>query len=91
MQVEEINATEARNNFFILLKRSFLNKQKYLIRKGDIPMVYIVPVNYEDLKKAMPKKEKQMNILRQAAKLRKSMPKSSDSIKLIQEMRMHGK
>jgi hypothetical protein len=54
-------------------------------------MVYIVPVNYEDLKKAMPKKEKQMNILRQAAKLRKSMPKSSDSIKLIQEMRMHGK
>lgn len=91
MKTEELNATEARNKFFILLKQSFLNKQRYLIKKGDIPMAYIVPISSKYLDEDIYEKEKQLNILRKAAKLRKSMPKSPDSVKLIQDMRKHGR
>lgn len=44
-QIQNISATEARNNFFNVLKESYLEKKRFLIKKGGIPMVYIIPVN----------------------------------------------
>jgi prevent-host-death family protein len=91
MSVKQINATEARNNFFSLLKQSYLGQQTYLVKKGDIPMVYIVPVNHGNLEQAMLEKEKQMDILQQASKLRESISEGSDSVKMIREMRRYGR
>lgn len=55
-EAQRIGATEARNNFFKLLRESFLEKQPFLIEKGKIPMVYIIPVTAKTLT-AEPSKE----------------------------------
>ncbi len=41
---QRIGATKARNNFFQILQDSFMNKKPFLVEKGKIPMVYIIPV-----------------------------------------------
>ena len=43
-QLQLIKATEARKRFFELLKMSYLNKSRFLIEKGGIPVVYLTPV-----------------------------------------------
>ena len=58
VQVQTINATKARNNFFGLLKASYLQDQTFLIEKGGIPMVKILPVrNYAERKGVINKKK----------------------------------
>ncbi len=46
-KIQKIGATEARNDFFNLLTKSFKKKQPYLIEKGKIPTAYLIPVTLE--------------------------------------------
>ncbi len=80
--VQDINATKARNDFFNLLKKSYLDKETFLIKKGDIPMAYLIPVTIADNKDKV-KKE----VLKQAKELRKSMQKTSDSVDILRSIR----
>lgn len=87
-----INATQARNDFFNLLRESFLEKQSFIIEKGKIPMVYIIPAsegNWEQRLTAGRTKDRQL--LRNLEKLRGAMKKTADSVKLLREMRMYGR
>lgn len=42
-EVKRIAATRARNKFFEILRKSYLEKQIFLIEKGGIPIAYIIP------------------------------------------------
>lgn len=74
-----MGATEARNNFFVILENAFLNNQSYLIKKGNIPMAYISSVNTV--------KTGETDILDEILELKKKMKKGSDSVELIRQMR----
>jgi hypothetical protein len=41
--IKRIPVTKARNNFFKLLKKSYLENQVFLLEKGGIPLAYISP------------------------------------------------
>lgn len=90
--VQRIKATEARNNFFHLLKKSYLEKQTFLIEKGDIPMVYIVPTSEDIFKRDSTFQEvkKQLKILKKIEKIHQSMKVTSNSVSLLRKMRRHG-
>lgn len=79
-QIQVMGATEARNNFFSILEKVLLNDQKYLIKKGNIPMAYIVPPYAVD-------KEDNGDILKEILKLKKKMKKGGDSVVLLRQMR----
>jgi len=83
--IQAVNATKARNDFFNLLQRSYLEKQTFLIKKGNIPMVYIVPVNAVESQE-----KKQLVLLNRIKKLRNSIRQSSDSVSLLRKIRQHG-
>jgi hypothetical protein len=57
-QLRTINATKARNNFFELLKESYLQDQAFLVEKGGIPMVKILPVRNHTERKGVINKRK---------------------------------
>jgi len=78
-QIQTMGATEARNNFFVILENAFLNNQSYLIKKGNIPMAYISSVNTV--------KTGETDILDEILELKKKMKKGSDSVELIRQMR----
>ena len=59
---QRIGATKARNNFFQLLQESFMNKKPFLVEKGKIPMVYIIPVT-ADLNAKKPNKNYAQKLL----------------------------
>ena len=79
-----INATEARNNFFSLLEKSFLKKRSFLIKKGNIPMAYIIPVSM-----VKDQKESQLALLERVGKLRESMVPTSNSVLLLRKIRRY--
>lgn len=84
-KIQTIGATQARNNFFNLLKKSYLEKQTFMIERGDIPMVYIVPATIVDIDE-----RDQFSVLRKAKKLRDSMPLTADSVSLLRKIRRYG-
>jgi len=82
--IQVINATKARNDFFNLLEKSFLKKRSFLIKKSNIPMAYIVPINVvED------QKESQLALLERVRKLRESMTPTTNSTSLLRKMRRY--
>ncbi len=83
--IQTINATKARNNFFNLLQKSFLEKQSFLVKKGNIPMVYLVPVSIVGNQKIS-----RQSLLAEINKLRESMGNTSDSVSLLGQMRQNG-
>jgi len=86
-----INATEARNDFFNLLRESFLEKQPFIIEKGKIPMVFVVPVSESNWgEKITFRQKKVMQLLKSLGEFRGKMRETSDSVKLLREMRMYG-
>jgi len=62
-QVQVIKATEARNNFFELLKLSYLHEKSFLVEKGGIPMVKITPVGKKTSSKKKMSKKEYLNLL----------------------------
>ena len=91
-QLKRITATKARNDFFNLLKKSFLEKQTFIIEKGEIPMVYLVPVSEIDFdQKAIFDQKAAIRLLKKLEKFRASMKETSDSVKLLREIRKDGK
>lgn len=85
-QIERINATKARNRFFELLKKSFLERRSYIVEKGQIPMVYIIPFTTDGANQ----KETEA-VLAGLKKLRRSMTRTSDSVALLREIRKYGR
>jgi len=77
--IQIISATEARNNFFSIIDQSFLEKKRFLVKKGNIPIAYIGPpteiTTISD------------DIFDEIAELKKGMKKGGDSVKLIRQMR----
>lgn len=89
---KKITATEARNNFFNLLKQSFLEKQIYLIEKGEIPMAYLVPVSGVSLGRKLDIKQRSLKeLLEEINQLRDSMKETSDSVGLLKGIRVNGR
>lgn len=84
--IQNISATKARNNFFNLINNSYLKKQTYLVKKGNIPMVYVVPADSQEAQK-----QDQLALLDKIKKFHKTMPVTPDSVPMIREMRLHGK
>lgn len=84
-KLQRINATQARNNFFNLLRKSYLEKQSFLVEKSNIPMVYIVPATSDNNIQ-----KNQLAILKKAQKLRNSMKQTPDSVSLLRKMRRYG-
>lgn len=92
MQIKRINATRARNEFFNLLKESVLEKQTFIIEKGEIPMVYMVPVSEIGLDRNLNYgSNDMMQLLKRLKRFRSSMKMTSDSVKLLREARRYGK
>lgn len=90
--IQRINATKARNNFFNLLKKSYLENKTFLIEKGEIPMVYMVPVDFSVTKDSLAsKQDQQLRLLRKINKFRNSMKQTNDSVGLIRQMRKYGR
>lgn len=88
--IQSISATKARNNFFNLLKKSYLEKKTFLIEKGEIPMVYMMPVDLVVSEKES-KENKQLELLKEINKFRNKMKQTSDSVRLLRKMRRYGK
>lgn len=91
-KINVINATKARNNFFSLIQESYLEKKLFLVEKADIPVVYIIPFSEKfpiDSYSQIKMKE-DLETIKEIEKLRKSMPKTSDSVTLLRELRQHG-
>ncbi len=87
--MKRINATKARNNFFQILNESYKENKTFLVEKSDIPVIYIVPATKDLLEKS--KEDRQLAILKKIRKFRKSLSPTSDSVKLLREIRRHGK
>ena len=88
-QIQRISVTQARNDFFNLLKRSFLEKQSFIIEKGGIPLVYWLPISEKDLRKQSSSQRAKMRLLKKLARFRASMKESSDAVKLLREIRRY--
>ena len=87
-----ISATQARNNFFRILKESFLEKQPFIVEKGQIPLVCIVPLSEDNGKKQVVTRLKKMQqLLTRLEKFRRTMGETEDSVKLLREMRRYGR
>jgi len=93
VNLQIIKATEARNNFFSLLKKSYFKKQNFLIEKGGIPMVYMVSVNggLSQKQAKTSKTKKNLRLLAAMEKFQKNMKKTSDSVLLLRKMRRYGR
>jgi len=92
MRPQRINVTKARNNFFNLLKESVLEKQTFLVEKGEIPMVYLVPVSEMELNGDFSYGNNTMiQLLKRLKRFRSSMRVTSDSVKLLREARKYGR
>lgn len=87
---ERISATEARNSFSNLLKESFLEKKSFVVEKGKIPMVFIIPFSKEYLGENGSEKKAQMGLLDDLKNFRGKMGETSDSVKLLREIRKYG-
>ena len=69
-----------------------MEKQTFVIEKGEIPMAYLMPVFEGELGKSFnPHQESAIQLLKQLKQFRKSMKKTSDSVKLLKEMRNYGR
>lgn len=90
--IQRINATKARNDFFNLLKKSYLENKTFLIEKGEIPMVYMIPVDFS-VKKDSPtfEQDQQLILLKKINKFRNSMKQKGDSVRLIRQIRRYGR
>ena len=78
-----LKATKARNEFFNLIKESYLLRKVYIIEKDGIPMVYISPYNAEFSNDNLTKD----SLLLEIDKFRNSLTKTSNSVDLIREIR----
>ena len=43
IHIQHVTATETRNNFFNILKNSYLKGITYVIKKDDVPMARLIP------------------------------------------------
>ena len=92
VDIQRISATQARNDFFNLLKKSYLEKIPFLIEKGEIPMVYMIPINHSSMnKKNIFQNKAQEKLLYKLNKFKNSMKETSDSVILLREMRRNGR
>ena len=82
--IQSISATKARNNFFSLLKQSYLHQKTFLVKKNDIPMVYIIPTTLADLQDQDP-----LAIFNLIHKNQKNMVTTTDSVKILRQIRHH--
>jgi len=87
-QLQRINATQARNDFFNILNRSFLEKQSFLIEKSKVPMVYIIPASVA--LDGFSEQGHNLLLIDSLDKLRNTMKETSNSTKLLRQMRRHG-
>lgn len=86
--IKHINATTARNDFFNLLKKNYLDKQIFLIKKGGIPMSFLIPANAEDLTRGL-RLDKSTRQLDKLKTLRNSMAETSDSVSILRKVRLN--
>ena len=87
-----INATKARNKFFTLLRESFLEKQPFIVEKGKIPMVFIVPISESDWAEGVISRQKKVTqLLKKLEEFRSKMEETPDSVKLLQRIRVYGR
>ena len=52
-----MSVTKARNDFFRIVKRSYLKKEAFLIEKGGIPLSYILPADIDGIEKLTKKRD----------------------------------
>lgn len=46
--IKTVSATEARNNFFELITQSYKQAQPVLVEKNGLPLIYLIPVTYQN-------------------------------------------
>lgn len=85
-RLQKITATKTRNNFFKILDSSFKKKKIFIVEKSGIPMAYIVPAEEFTYNG-----DKNLKLLDKVERFRKSMRKTTDSVKLLREIRKYGK
>jgi len=84
-KIKTLSATEARNKFFSILQGYAEEKTiKYLIKKSNVPLMYIIPYKEEN---SSIKKDKMKKLLAQINKFRESSPMTSDSVKILRKLR----
>jgi len=57
MKIEIMSVTKARNDFFRIVKRSYLKKEAFLIEKGGIPLSYILTADIDGIEKLTKKRD----------------------------------
>ena len=87
--VKIVNATEAKNRFGDMIQRAYLRGQHLIIKRGDIPVVAIVPISdYEklipqdkvsiDLANSIKEDKARKQLLKFLDKVHKKMPQISE-------------
>ena len=87
--VKIVNATEAKNRFGDMIQRAYLRGQHLIIKRGDIPVVAIVPISdYErfipqdkistDLANSMREDRARKQLIKLLDKVHEKMPQVSE-------------
>jgi prevent-host-death family protein len=89
-----ISATQARQNFFKLVEKTYLKNQTYIVTKNNIPMAKIVAVQPNQTQVAKgyaleQKVQRHVDLIHQLQDKFKTQPITADSLPLIQEIRSH--
>jgi len=85
--MEKINATAARNDFFNILEKGYLDKRKYLIYKSGIPIMILSP--YTKTIKRVAKNRTYSNLIERVRKNKLNMKEGSNSVKILRDLRRH--
>lgn len=88
--MKQINATQARNEFFSLIEESFIKNKSFLIKKSGIPMVYIVPAKKgqaQETTELSPEAVKHIQALDHLDQIQQDQPEAPSNVDLIKEMR----
>jgi len=56
MKIKRMTITKARNEFFKIVRQGYLKKEVVLIKKGEIPVSYIIPANIRGIEELVQKK-----------------------------------
>ena len=84
--MKKISATKARNDFFNILGKGYLKKEKYIIYKSGIPLMVLSP--YKEPSSAKKAKFNAEELLKAIKENKKDMKMISDSVEILRNLRL---
>lgn len=89
-EFKKINITTLRKKLFNIADESLDKRTNYVIDKSGRPVFYLIAAGSPAANKIVKTKEEYLRVLKRIENFRKMHKKTSDSVKLLRELRKSG-